>query len=824
MTDLEIIKKIEVQTKAKLKKLAPEEFEKKFYKAWINEFSINKQNSVIYFRLDNLQLNKSVINLLLYLKNLKTVSLSRTFLTDYSFLKELSNLSSLDLSWNKNITDYSFLKELSNLSSLDLRSNNLSDVSFLKEFSNLSSLDLADNPITEPPPEIVKQGIEGIRNYYKSLEKEKRPLNEVKVILVGDGGAGKTSLLKRILNKDFNPKEPQTHGLNIINLDKLINKENVKIHFWDFGGQEIMHATHQFFLSKRSLYILVLDGRKEEDAEYWLKHIESFGGNSPIIAVLNKIDLNSSFEVNRKFLRDKYKRIIDFFRISCETDKGINTFKKRLFSELLNVELIKSEWGIRWFNIKKKLENLSTDYINFEDYNKICSDEEITDDSQKETLVSYLNELGVILNFKDFELSETYILEPKWATEAVYKIINSKISAENKGIIPKNDLNFILNKEEFTENFYQKTLKKKTYKRKEQQYIVNLMKKFKLCFELDENNILIPDLLDVEEPEFDFDYNSSLKFVLEYDFFPKSIMPRFIVNMKDDIKEKLRWRTGVVLEDTTLNCIAVIKADKNEKRIFIDVIGEQKKEYFSIIRKVFRTINNSFERLITKELIPIFYSNKYADEKGNYYTDGEGNIYGDGTSNVIYVEYEELVGYEKAGRDDYFIGKIGESFSVNKLLNGVEKPEERFVKERLLNVINFNPKIEVKTETNVEQKQEVKQEMNFELNIEIPKLQSEFDNFKDYIIENNPEFERKVFEIGDCLDKITNKSDINKFTKPLNKLGRFINELGDENSKYNKIIKGTKKGLEIAKKIASTYSKIADFIPGAPTIPRVLLD
>jgi hypothetical protein len=44
-----------------------------------------------------------------------------------------------------------------------------------------------------------------------------------------------------------------------------------------------MHATHQFFLSKRSLYILVLDGRKEEDAEYWLKHIESFGGDSPVL-------------------------------------------------------------------------------------------------------------------------------------------------------------------------------------------------------------------------------------------------------------------------------------------------------------------------------------------------------------------------------------------------------------------------------------------------------------------------------------------------------------------------------------------------------------
>ena len=53
------------------------------------------------------------------------------------------------------------------------------------------------------------------------------------------------------------------------------------LNIWDFGGQEIMHATHQFFLTQRSLYLLVINGREggeDADAEYWLKLIESFGG------------------------------------------------------------------------------------------------------------------------------------------------------------------------------------------------------------------------------------------------------------------------------------------------------------------------------------------------------------------------------------------------------------------------------------------------------------------------------------------------------------------------------------------------------------------
>jgi hypothetical protein len=45
--------------------------------------------------------------------------------------------------------------------------------------------------------------------------------------------------------------------------------------------------------------------------------------------------------------------------------------------------------------------------------------------------------------------------------------------------------------------------------------------------------------------------------------------------------------------------------------------------------------------------------------------------------NIIAIEYEELLGYELDGRDEYYIGKIRKSFSVSKLLNGIEKKEER---------------------------------------------------------------------------------------------------------------------------------------------------
>ncbi len=130
---------------------------------------------------------------------------------------------------------------------------------------------LGGNPFENPPVEIVKNGREAVINYFKSLESEQKPLNEVKILLVGEGGAGKTSLVKRLFEEEVDGNEPQTQGINIRKWIVENGEQEIKANFWDFGGQEIMRATHQFFLSKRSLYILVLDGRKDEKPEYWLK-------------------------------------------------------------------------------------------------------------------------------------------------------------------------------------------------------------------------------------------------------------------------------------------------------------------------------------------------------------------------------------------------------------------------------------------------------------------------------------------------------------------------------------------------------------------------
>ncbi|MCI5219777.1 MAG: GTP-binding protein, partial [Candidatus Electrothrix sp. LOE2] len=235
------------------------------------------------------------------LTNLTTLYLFNNQLTSLPHeIGQLTNLTKLYLHSNQLNNLPPEICRLTNLRILDLGDNQLSSLPpEIYQLTELEELDLDDNPLTSPPYEIAMQGIDAIREYFANLKPEDQPLNEVKILLVGEGSAGKTSLVKQLLGEIFDKDEDTTHGISTRGWDVEAGGTPIKVNIWDFGGQEIMHATHQFFLSKRSLYVLVLDGRKDERAEYWLRHIESFGEDSPVLVVLNKQDSNPLFDLNR---------------------------------------------------------------------------------------------------------------------------------------------------------------------------------------------------------------------------------------------------------------------------------------------------------------------------------------------------------------------------------------------------------------------------------------------------------------------------------------------------------------------------------------------
>jgi len=509
-----------------------------------------------------------------------------------------------------------------------------------------------------PPPEIAEKGLEATRKYFAELDKGQQPLNEVKVLLIGDGAAGKTSLVKQLLDQPFDEREDTTHGISIRGWEPTCSGKQIRVNIWDFGGQEIQHATHQFFLSKRSLYVLVLDGRKDERTEYWLRHVEAFGGDSPVLIVLNKIDSNASFDVNRPFLREKYPGIRDFFRISCKTGKGLAEFKTALLEELAAVEMIGTVWPGTWFAVKRKLEQMQQPYISADEYKRYCAEAGIAEEGSRETLVDFLHDLGVAVHFRDFILDAMHVLDPVWVTEAVYQIITAEKMAESGGVLRLECLKEILKElppprlDRLRTMLRLSCAKRHCFPSDTHPYIMRLMEKFELCYSIGKDAVLIPQLLPVQQPQLAFAKEDALGFAFYYpDFLPPSVFPRFMVKVHEDIKAETCWRTGVLLEDKRSGSQALVKSDAEARRINIRVLGERPREYLHYLRYLLTDINSSFEKLAVMELVPM--------------PDAEN----------ITADYATLLEYAKNDIDKYIPTGAAKVYSVHELL-GLVQPQD----------------------------------------------------------------------------------------------------------------------------------------------------
>ena len=560
-------------------------------------------------------------------------------------LFQLRYLTWLNLSGNQLNSLPSAISKLTNLTWLDLSGNQLNSLPLeICKLPNLETLRLGDNPLCCPPLEICNKGIEAMRQYFAELNSGTQLLNEVKILMVGDGEAGKTSLVKRLFNEVFDQAENPTHGINIRGWDVEVGGRKLKANIWDFGGQVMQHATHQFFFSKRCLYILVLDGRREEEPDYWLHHIKSFGVDSPVLVVTNKQDISPQYNLDHANLQQKYPNIRRFFRTSCKNDTGIVQFKKALIDKLAKVEMTAIRWPKNWLTVKQRMEQMNEHYIKAEDYEAICQEADITEKESRETLLDFLHDLGVAVHFKDFILDAMHVLRPDWVTKAVYRLVTAEETIQKGGRLEVNSMGEILHHKEGGRCCCPKDT---------HHFILKLMRRFELCYDIDETTVLIPQVLPAEQPDFSFDYSDTLRFVLRYDsFLPPSVFPRFMVKVHKDIKDNLCWRTGVLLEDQRSGTQAVVTSNQHTNRIEIWVRGPRRREYLNFLWYSLLEINGSFDNPDVKEGIPL------SDKP------------------FIVADYNTLVKYASRGIDSYYPEGSDKEYSVRELL-GLVQPKDK---------------------------------------------------------------------------------------------------------------------------------------------------
>ncbi|WP_424096055.1 COR domain-containing protein [Moorena producens] len=512
----------------------------------------------------------------------------------------ISNLIELYLSDNKlNKIPYS-IGNISNLIRLDLSNNQLNELPYsLGNLSNLIRLDLSDNPLVMPPPKVVSEGVASIKQYLRQLRKEgKAYIYEAKLLIVGEAGAGKTSLAKKIQDCEYQLQDNQTstEGIDVIKWSfTLDNEREFKVNIWDFGGQEIYHATHQFFLSKRSLYTLVADSRKEDtDFYYWLNIVEKLSNDSPLLIIKNEKQERQR-DINENALRGQFTNLKETLATNLKTNRGLAEIISAIQYYIQNLPHVGQELPKTWVNVRQSLENDSRNYIYLHEYLEICEDNGFTLLEDKLQLSGYLHDLGVCLNFQDQEdslLSKIVILKPEWGTDAVYKVLDNQEVINNKGKFTRNDLKGI-----WQEDKYASTRGE----------LLELMKKFQLCYEIPDckDTFIAPQLLSDNQPDYDWD-TTSHNLILRYDyhdFMPKGIITRLIVVMHQYIdQQQYVWKSGVIL--TKDNTKAEVIECYGKREIKIRVAGTDQRGLLTIVAYELDKINVSYQRLKYSKLIP----------------------------------------------------------------------------------------------------------------------------------------------------------------------------------------------------------------------------
>ena len=602
----------------------------------------------------------SAIKDLQYLKRLNLNGNKLTVLP--TVIGVLQKLESLHLDNNLLNALPSDIGKMNGLRSLHLANNVLA--SLPKEMRNLQNLNpnngsagqskgltLSGNRFNVPD-EIFRQNPPQIINYLLDLQTSKKlkPLHEAKVIVIGSGSVGKTSLVKKLLFDEFSMHQAKTEGIKIDEWMVKRGNDNIKLHIWDFGGQEIMHATHKFFMTSRSVYLLVVNPRVEDqygetELEYWLKLIRSYAPDAPVVIAINKCETHA-IDLPKGGLMDKYKNISGFVETSCLKNIGIGRLQKALVNAVSRLEHIDDLLPLSYFDIKKQLEERNDDYIPYNAYEKLCLevDPDFTPQSM-ETLVRLLHDLGVMLNFSDDRrLSETQVLNPEWVTEGVYRIITSERLINNKGKITVRDINRVLKAGDYPTQ-------------RERLYIMDIMHRFELCYLMpdERDTYLVPGAFPNDRPEkltWEYPPDKLLRFQYHYDVMPNSIMWKFIVRVHDFIKKREYWRNGVVIVKG--DCEAFIRADTQDCRLYIEIAGNgNRRELLSFVRAQFELIHARLSSIDVESKIPI-----------------------DAKSTVV-VDYDDLLYYEEIGEEFMPIRTLRTKVRVKKLLNGIEAENMR---------------------------------------------------------------------------------------------------------------------------------------------------
>jgi len=148
-----------------------------------------------------------------------------------------------------------------------------------------------------------------------------------KIIIIGDSGVGKSSLLKRAVQNTFDTNYQATIGFEFLLMHFKVNDLKIKLQIWDTCGEEMYRSLVQGFYRNTSLAIIVYDiSRKKsfEALEIWLKDLRQHTEEGiPVFIVGNKMDLQKDISTEEAKMFSVSNRTKFFTECSAKTGENV---------------------------------------------------------------------------------------------------------------------------------------------------------------------------------------------------------------------------------------------------------------------------------------------------------------------------------------------------------------------------------------------------------------------------------------------------------------------------------------------------------------------
>ncbi|MCB9182760.1 MAG: hypothetical protein H6591_02500 [Flavobacteriales bacterium] len=531
---------------------------------------------------------------------------------------KLTSLTNLDISDNS-IGDKGAagIGKLQGLIFLDISFNRITQARRLCDLYVLLQLHLYGNPIRDVPDHVFQEFncIDGLRVWDAELRAADKLLtNElVKLQVMGNGGAGKSSLIEALKKGLCGKTFRSTHGIEVDQLKFEVQGKPVLFHYWDFGGQEIYHGTHRLFISSQAIHLLVADNETEKQARTRQRvpdreRSEELVLHQPLQHYINT-SMRLSVDSHRIVVQSKAgldqvaplpdlaavadQNGIEHLPVDALTGAGIADLCQKLASARTEVRHYGLPMPSTWVAAQQYfIENRASSvvdrrrWMSHDKFVSVCKRFDVSEASAP-GLLSFLHHTGLVYQSKEW-LKDVIILDQGWALEAIYRPLDrtSAFYAELR-----NELRGRVQVKRLFEAFGH------GYELEAKWLFLGFMRSCGLCFPVNDNREMeteesyyilpefLPESITPSAARLWEHVGSAERFEYRPAYLDYFTVQQFIVAIGRKTRVELIWRNGVVIE--TGSGMIRVETDERMTKLMVTMEAGAVNRYLAPVIRMF---------------------------------------------------------------------------------------------------------------------------------------------------------------------------------------------------------------------------------------------